>query len=70
MFKYERGLALGQLDCRIFTSAISQEGIDELAEFLHGDINPENVKVELTLWRMWSKICCLKTNVSYTGTIF
>ena len=31
MFKNGRGLALGQSDCRIFTLAISQEQIDELA---------------------------------------
>ena len=31
MFKNGRGLALGQSDCRIFTSDISQERIDELA---------------------------------------
>ena len=31
MFKNWRGLVFSQSDCRIFTSAISQERIDELA---------------------------------------
>ena len=68
MFKNERGLALGQSDCRIFTSATSEENdLMSKPEFLHGNINPENAKVELILWWMWSKICCLKKMFDIQG---